>query len=151
MNAEIMMLTCKSTQCGRPSIANGPSKMCKIWISFAMAYIEMPEEKTVMTAKDMALRPAGLLVEPQPQVLGHRARPRAVVKRHHEHADEHHGGNRADPVKMAGGDAILGAGGGHADDFLRAQIRGDKCQPADPGRKRTAREKEVRGASSCNA
>ena len=37
-----------------------------------------------MTANEMALKPARLLVEPQLEVLGHRARARAVVERHHE-------------------------------------------------------------------
>ena len=39
-----------------------------------IAYMEMPEEKTVMTANEIALSAARLLVEPQPQVLGHRVR-----------------------------------------------------------------------------
>ena len=29
--------------------------MCRVWMSLAMAYIEMPEEKIVMVAKEMAL------------------------------------------------------------------------------------------------
>ena len=58
-------------------------------------------------------------------------------------ADEHHRGNRADPIKMTRRDAILGAGSAHADDFLRAQIRRNKRQPADPRRNRPAGKKEV--------
>ena len=64
---------------------------------------------------------ARLLVEAQLQVLRHRARLRAVVERHHEDADEHHRRDRADPVEMAGHDAVLGARGRHADDLLRAR------------------------------
>jgi hypothetical protein len=44
---------------------------------------------------------------------------------------------------MAGNDAILGARGTHADDFLRSQIRGDEGEAADPGRDRTPSKKEV--------
>ena len=44
--------------CGpRPSAANGASKMCRICSSFAIAYIEMPEENTVISAKEIALNP----------------------------------------------------------------------------------------------
>src|SRR5262249_19989947 len=45
---------------------------------------------------------------------------------------------------MAGGDSILGAGCRHAHHFLRAQIRRNECQAADPGRDRAACEKEGR-------
>jgi len=32
----------------------------------------------------------------------------------------------------------------HADDFLRAEVRGNKCQPADPGGNGAACEEKVR-------
>ena len=117
-----------------PSAANGASKMCRICSSFAIAYIEMPDEKTVISANEIALKRARLLVEPQPQVLGHRARARAVVERHHEDAEEHHRRDRADPVEVAGRDAVLRARRRHADDFLRAEVRRDERQAADPRR-----------------
>ena len=41
----------------RPSAANGASKTRRIWSSFAIAYIEMPEEKTVISANEIALKP----------------------------------------------------------------------------------------------
>ncbi len=48
---------------------------------------------------------------------------------------------------MTGVDAVLGAGGAHADDFLRAEVGGDEGEAADPGRDGAAGEKEVvRGA-----
>ena len=31
--------------------------MWRIWISFAMAYIEMPDENTVITANEIAFKP----------------------------------------------------------------------------------------------
>ena len=31
------------------------SKICSVWISRAIAYIEMPDENTVITAKEQAL------------------------------------------------------------------------------------------------
>ena len=45
------------------------------WISRAMAYIEMPEEKMVMKAKEKALTRAGLLVEAHAQELRHASGP----------------------------------------------------------------------------
>ncbi len=36
---------------------NGVSKMCRICSSLAIAYIEMPEEKTVISANEIALNP----------------------------------------------------------------------------------------------
>ena len=39
----------------RPMLANGRSKTCRICSSRAMAYMEMPEEKTVINANENAL------------------------------------------------------------------------------------------------
>ena len=90
---------------------------------------------------------AGLLVEAHAEVLGHAAGLGAVVEGHHEDADEDHGGDGADPVEVAGDDAVLGAGGGHADDLLRAEVGGDEGEAADPGGDGAAGEEEVvRGA-----
>ena len=86
---------------------------------------------------------AGLLVEAHAQVLGHGAGLGAVVERHHEDADEDHGGDGADPVEVAGDDAVLGAGGAHADHFLGAEVGGDEGQAADPGGDRAAGQEEV--------
>ena len=75
---------------------------------------------------------ARLLVEPQPQVLRHRPRARAVVERHHENPEEHHRGNRADPVEVARRDPVLRARRRHPDNLLRAEVRREERQPADP-------------------
>jgi hypothetical protein len=48
-------------------------------------------------------------------------------------------GNRADPVKMRGHDAVLRAGRAHADHFLRAEIGGEEGQAGDPHRVETLR------------
>jgi len=86
---------------------------------------------------------AGLFVEPQPEEFRHRARFRSVVERHHEDADKNHGGNGADPVEVAGDDAILCAGSAHADDFLGAEVSRDESQTADPGGQRAPGLEEV--------
>src|SRR5262249_30338870 len=62
---------------------------------------------------------------------------------HHEQADEYHRRYRADPIEVTGCDAVLRARRRHADDFLRAEIGGDECQPADPRRHRAACLKKV--------
>ena len=49
------MQTWKMYAGGRPSDANGASKMCRICRSFAIAYMEMPDENTVMKANENAL------------------------------------------------------------------------------------------------
>ncbi len=90
---------------------------------------------------------AGLLVEAHAEVLGHGARLRAVVERHHEDADEDHGGDGADPVEVAGDDAVLGARGAHADDLLRSEVGGDKGEAADPGGDGASGEEEVVGGA----
>ncbi len=86
---------------------------------------------------------AGLLVEAQLQVLGHRSRARAVVERHHEDADEHHRRDGADPVEMRRRDAVLRAAGAHPDHFLGAEVGGDEGEAGDPGRNRPARQEEI--------
>ena len=94
----------------------------------------------VMTAKAMEFKRANPFVEAHLQIFRHRARLGAVVKRHHEHGQEDHGGNRADPVEMRGGDAVFGAAGRHADEFQRAEIGGNKGQTGDPGGNGAARK-----------
>ena len=90
---------------------------------------------------------AGLLVEAHAEVLGDGAGFGPVVEGHHEDADEDHGGDGADPVELAGHDAVLGPGGGHADDLLRAEVGGEEGEAADPGGDGAAGEEEVvRGA-----
>ncbi len=86
---------------------------------------------------------AGLLVEAHAEVLGDAAGLGAVVEGHHEDADEDHGGDGAYPVEMAGDDAVLGARGAHADDFLRAEVGGDEGEAADPGGNGASGEEEV--------
>ena len=51
----------------------GRSRICSSWSSLAIAYIEMPEENTVMSANETALNGAGLLVEAEPEVFRDRA------------------------------------------------------------------------------
>ncbi len=85
----------------------------------------------------------GFFVEAQTQIFRHRTRARAVVERHHENADKHHRGYGADPVKMAGRDSVLRPRSGHSDYFLRAQVRRNKSQSADPRGDGTTGEKEI--------
>jgi len=87
---------------------------------------------------------ARLLVEAQAQVLRNRARARAVVERHHEHADEDHRRHRAQPVEVAGRDPVLRARGGHPDDLMGAQVRRQEREPGDPGGKRSSGQEEIR-------
>ncbi len=89
---------------------------------------------------------AGLLVEAHAQVLGGRAGLGAVVEGHHEDADEDHGRDGAQPIEVRRGDAVLGARGAHADDFLSPQVGRDEGQAADPGGDRPTREEEVGAA-----
>ena len=86
---------------------------------------------------------ARLFIKAHAQVLGHRARLRAVIERHHEKPHENHRRNRADPIEVACRDSVLGAGSGHADHFLRAQICRNKSESAHPGGNRAACEEEV--------
>jgi hypothetical protein len=94
---------------------------------------------------------ARLFIEAQLQVLGHAARPRAVIERHHEDPDEHHRGNGANPVKVARQQAVLGAACSHPDHFLGAEVRRKERQSADPGRNRSARQQKVVSAGNSSA
>src|SRR2546422_10762135 len=49
---------------------------------------------------------------------------------------------------MARHDAVLGAGRGHPDAFLRARVCGDKSQAGDPRWNRPAREEEILAAAN---
>ena len=100
-----------------------------------------------MTAKEKALKARVFSSKRMPQVFRHAAGLGAVVEGHHEDAEEDHGGDGADPVEVAGDDAVLGAGGAHADHFLRAEVGGDEGQAADPGRDGAAGEEEVVGGA----
>ena len=120
-------------------------------MSSAIAYMEMPEEKTVMMAKEKALTARVFSSKRMRRYSGTRAGLGAVVERHHEDADEDHGGDGADPVEVAGDDAVLGAGGAHADDFLRAEVGGDEGEAADPGGDGAPGEEEVVARCACSA
>jgi hypothetical protein len=87
---------------------------------------------------------ARLLVESQLQVFGDASRVRAVIERHHEHADERHRRNRAHPVEVAGEDAVFRAACRHADHFLRAEIGRQKRESRDPRGHRAAGQEELR-------
>ncbi len=82
-------------------------------------------------------------VEPLEQELGDRPDLGAVVERHHHQAQEDHRRDGADPVPVHDGDAVLRAGGGHAEDLGGAQVGGDEGQAGDPGGQRAAGEEEV--------
>ena len=56
MIAERTMEKVKMPSGGQPEARNRPSKTCSAWISRAIAYIEMPELNTVITANEQALR-----------------------------------------------------------------------------------------------
>ena len=96
------------------------------------AYMEMPDEKTVMPAKVECVERARLLVEAHFQVLGYAARAAAPIKRHHKKPDENHRRNRAHPIEVGGHDAVLGAAARHADQFLGAEIGRQEGQAGDP-------------------
>ena len=50
------MLAGKIHEGGTARAAQRPSNICRVTISLAIAYIEMPDENTVMTAKETAFR-----------------------------------------------------------------------------------------------
>ena len=77
------------------------------------------------------------------QVLGNGAYLGIVVKRHHHDAEKQHSGDRADPVEMAGHDAVFGGLPGKTEQLKRAQIGGHQRKPHDPGGQGAARFKEV--------
>ena len=83
------------------------------------------------------------VAETEPQVLRHRADLGPVVERHQHQPQEHHRGHRADPVVMDGGDAVLSAVGGLAENLERTQVRGDERQARDPCRHRAPGQEEV--------
>jgi hypothetical protein len=93
--------------------------------------------------KRAGVQRARLLVEAHAQKLGHRARLRAVVERHHEDAHKDHGRDGADAVEVRRLQAVLGARSAHADDFLRAQVGADEGQAADPRGQRAPGLEEV--------
>ena len=69
------------------------------------------------------------LVETELEVFGHAAGLAAVIEGHHEDGQEDHRGDGADPVEVAGGDAVLGAAGPHADQLQRARFAEMKASP----------------------
>ena len=83
------------------------------------------------------------LVEPAPHELRHAVDPRRVVEGHHEDAEEHHRGNRADPVEVHRREAVLGSVRGHAQDLDGAQVGRDEREPRHPGRQGAPGEEEV--------
>ena len=105
--------------------------------------MEMPEEKTVITANVMALSTRVFSSKRSFRYSGTAAGAAAVIERHHEYAHEQHRGHGADPVKMRGHDAVLGAGRAHADHFLRAQIGGEKREAGDPDGNRAVRGEKI--------
>ena len=80
------MLRWKLHPRGIPTLARGPSSKCKVWIILAIAYIEIPEENTVMTAKEMALK-AGVF-ELKAPATGTLARGGRVTHRENSHHEK---------------------------------------------------------------
>ena len=54
MTADKMMEKVKMPSGAQPIERNSPSNTCRAWINRAMAYIEMPELNTVITANEHA-------------------------------------------------------------------------------------------------
>ena len=54
MTADITMEKVKMPSGAQPSDRNRPSNTCSAWMSRAIAYIEMPELNTVITANEQA-------------------------------------------------------------------------------------------------
>jgi hypothetical protein len=77
------------------------------------------------------------------QVLGDAADLRPVVEGHHHEPQEDHRRDRADPVEVHAGDAVLGAVRGLSEQLERAEVRGDERDAGDPRRQRAAGEEVV--------
>ena len=111
--------------------------------SFAIAYIEMPDENTVITANEIALNRASSRRSAASDTRAPSA-PRAVIERHHEDAPGtpspgSRRPNRNDWSTMP----YFAPGRGHADDFLRAEVRRNKRQARHPRGNRPARQEEI--------
>ena len=76
---------------------------------------------------------AGALAEAELQVSRHRVGLADIVERHHDHAQQQHGGDSADPVPVGSEDAILVGRAGPAHQFQRTEIGGNKAESGDPG------------------
>src|SRR5690348_9445308 len=76
---------------------------------------------------------AGFVVT-QFEIAGDGVRLRNVVERHHEDAEEEHGGDGGDPVGVRGEDAVLVRRGGPAHQLESAEIGGEEAEAGDPGR-----------------
>lgn len=92
----------------------------------------MPEEKIVMAAKEMALKPRVFFVKAEFEVFRNRTGLGAVVERHHEDRQEDHRWNGTHPVEVTGHKTVFGSRGGHADDFLGSEIGGEEGETSDP-------------------
>ena len=68
----------------------------------------------------------------QLEISGHGVRFGHVVERDHHQAEKKHGGDGADPIPMRGQHAVLISGGRPAQQFQRAQVRGDEAQAGYP-------------------
>ena len=71
-----------------------------------------------MMAKEKRVEGTGFFIKAHTQELGDRARLGSVVERHHKDAHEDHRWDRANPVKLAGDDAVLCPGSSHANHLL---------------------------------
>jgi hypothetical protein len=76
---------------------------------------------------------AGGGTEAEQEVAGDRVGLADVVERHHDEAEEDHGGDGADPVPVGGHDAVLVGVARPAEQFERAEIGGDEGEAGDPG------------------
>ena len=113
------------------------------WNSNPSAYIEIPDENTVITAKVTAFSARVFSSKRSFRYSGHAAGAASVIERHHEDAHEQHGRHRADPIEMRGHDAVFRAGRAHSDHFLRAQVGGDERQAGDPDRNGAAGSQKI--------
>ena len=85
----------------------------------------------------------GAGAEAPPHELGNASHLRAVVERHHHHAEEQHGRDGADPVVVHGRQADLGTVGGHPHDLDGAEVRRDERQAGHPRGQPAAGQEEV--------
>ena len=116
------------------------------FITTAMAYMLTPDIRMVITAKEIGAQAAGAGAVAELQIAGDGVRLRDVVKRHHHDAQEHHGGDGADPIPVRGQDAVLIGRAGPAQQFERSEIGGEKAQACDPGGHFAAGHEEILAA-----
>ena len=66
------------------------------------------------------------LIEPHLQIFWHGPSLGTVIKRHHEHREEDHRRNRAQPVKVRRADAVFRSAGCHPNKLQRTEVGRNK-------------------------